>query len=200
MNPVASHYNHGMRITDFMRKLEASLTQWGGQNDGAVILAETPRHAMEFLNGGTDRGLNILLWWEGDTHAQEQIAESTMTRGKVWLALHREAGLEYRRGATLTRDTPARKALLNLVDELREYVEALEFPDSLGVYPDGGMVYKGMTYLATQKGELLHGYALTFEIDYTRRVMRKRAHAAPGIDPEAQAAANKLGAEIVGPG
>lgn len=121
-----------------------------------VAIAEDPAHAIELLAAGRPGGMTIVLFYLGDSSAgEEELPEDTLVNGQIRVGCVKHKGLEVRPG----KKTPP---VLADCQTLRKFVRGIE--TTLTV--TGGLEYAGMTYLKTEGGALLHGYALTFNALY----------------------------------
>ena len=164
--------NYGMDLCDFMRDFLARIRHWAKKYDADVVLAEEAVHAMELLEGG-GRGVNIVLWYDGDQPGGPDEIESTIHIGKLWIGVTRHAGLARAHFANLIEGDDERPALLGIVQDLRKFLLGQMFKDGLPESPEGAYLSSdGMAPLTLEKGTFLRGYALRVKINFTALVAR----------------------------
>lgn len=144
-----------------LEHLERAIAQGFAAPRGATVaIAEDPAHAMDLLAAGRPGGMAIVLFYLSDASAaDEELPEDTLVSGQIRVACVQSPGLAARPG----RKVPG---ALAAAGELRKFVRNLsDAPTTTGGYD-----YAGMSYLKTEGGELLHGYALTFNAHYADAV------------------------------
>jgi len=163
--------NYGMDLAEFLRDLEKRIrVEWAPAHKAHVVLAEEAVHAMELLEGSW-RGVNVVLWWDGDQPGGPDEIESTIHTGKVWIGVTRHAGLARAHFANLIEDDKNRPALLGIVQDLRKFLLGQTFETGLSEGPGGAYLSSdGMAPIAMEKGTFLRGYALRVKINYTALV------------------------------
>lgn len=125
-----------------------------------VIVAENPAHGIELLTSA--KNATCVIFYVSDSAQGVGIdALDTGVSALIRFGLVRVPGMGVK-----GRKPPK---VLQDVDSLRKFMGGIDavFADLLG---DGWLEYKGMTYLATEKGRLLNGYALTYSPVYAYEV------------------------------
>jgi len=159
-----------MDICAFLVDLRERLKKWGEPHNANVQLAEETVHAIELLEGG-GLGVNVVVWWEGDDPAGEDLPESTIHNGKLWVGVTRHAGLAKQHFQNHIEGDEKRPALLGIVQSLRKFLFAQTFADGLPECETGAYLHSaGMKPLAFAPGQFLRGYSLRMGINYTALV------------------------------
>jgi hypothetical protein len=146
---------------EILEQLEAAISNGYAKSRGAdVAIAEDPAHAIELLAAGRPGGMTIVLFYLGDSSGgDEELPEDTLVNGQIRIGCVKRKGLEVRPGKKIP-------PVLADCQALRKFVRKIETPLTV----TGGLEYAGMTYLKTEGGQLLHGYALTFNALYADEV------------------------------
>jgi hypothetical protein len=159
-----------MDLTDFLRDLRGRVETWGKKYGANVMLAEETVHAMELLEGG-GRGVNVVLWYDGDDAGGPDEPESTIHTGKIWFGVTRHAGLARHHFANMIDGDAEKPALLGIVQDLRKFLYKQAFETGLHETPEGAWFKSdGMAPLSIAPGQFLRGYALRMRINYTALV------------------------------
>lgn len=126
-----------------------------------VVVAENPAHGIELLTNA--RSATLVIFYVSDA----PVGNSPFDMLDVAVEASIRFGLVRSPGMAVKGVKPA--AVLQDVDSLRGFLSsaAAVFNDVLG---DGYLEYKGMSYIATEQGKLLNGYALTFSPLYAYEV------------------------------
>ena len=140
-----------------MELLAARLrNSWSAAARVKVIIAESPAAGIELLSNA--RQATLVLFYVSDSPAGFEIPGlDTAVEASVRFGLAQQAGL------SLAGIKPAN--VLQLADDLKSFLAGADaqFASLIG---DGWLEYKGMSYIATEAGKLLNGYALTYAPRY----------------------------------
>ena len=147
-------------IDQIIAGLYAALATWAAANNGDVVLAEAPAHALELLAGSAPKAWRVVLLYDGDSPT-EDIAEVGIVENRIDVVLKRNRGLALARGKELIEGTDARPAFLKLLSDLRDFVRGYSF----GYQTAGQPTYKGAAAVADINGLPLDGYKLSFIIE-----------------------------------
>ena len=146
---------------DILQELANAIEKgYAPAHSAQVTIAEDPAHAIELLSAGRPGGMTIVLFYLGDAGAgDEALPEDSLVSGQIRIGCVKHSGLEVRPGKKIP-------GVLNDAQTLRKFIRKITTKLTLS----DGYEYAGMTYLKTEGGQLLHGYALTFTALYADEV------------------------------
>lgn len=131
-------------------------SKWAGDTQATVAVAEDPAHALDLLTAARPDSCSVVLFYLSDQADGDEFEEDTRLAAQIRVAIVKTPGLKLRSGEPVP-------AVLKLIDSFRAWMAMQTFESLLGI---GGLVYKGMTHIPAAQGNVLHGYAMTFEAVY----------------------------------
>lgn len=142
-----------------LEAIAEALKGWAQESAAKIVVAENPAHAIDTMGGVKPGKATVVIFYVSDSPAGGELGVlDTALQASVRLGVIQHPGLALKGGK------PA--AVLQTVDSLRRYIANVIFDGLL----DGRLAYSGMSYIATEAGRLLNGYALTYSPLYAFEV------------------------------
>lgn len=132
---------------------------WAAGAQAVVMIAEDPAHAMDIMRSVKPGTTCAILFYTTDSEVEQDCPGDTLVDATIRIALVQHPGLKLADG----RKAPT---VLQAIDTLRQYLIGIDYNELAG----GRLEYRGMSYLATESGALIHGYALTYSAMYAYTV------------------------------
>lgn len=145
---------------DVLNLIAADLRRnWSAGARAVVMIAEDPAHAMDIMRSVKPGTTCAILFYTTDSDMDQGCPGDTMVDATIRIAMVQHPGLKLADG----RQAPT---VLQAIDGLRQHVINGTYNELAG----GHLEYRGMSYLATESGALIHGYALTYSAMYAYTV------------------------------
>lgn len=146
-----------LTIGDVLRTLRDQVATWAGARGCRLETAGSAWHVLSLLSAAP-AGLMALVWWGGDEAAG---GRGRLARHTLHVVLGRNRGLGADPSAHLVEDGPTgRRALFDLVEELRSHVMGHAWPEDITEGPR----YAGCEPFVTPDGDPLDAYQISIAL------------------------------------
>lgn len=148
-----------LTVTQILAALFTALQAWGSPLGCQPTIARDPFHVLEIL-AANPAGFRTVVHWAGDENVSHidalPLAEHTLE-----VILSYNLGLTAKPDLALINGQQNRPPLYDIVDSLRAFVLAIQYPDlQTGIYA----AYAGTKPFITPDGIPLAAYVLTFKL------------------------------------
>lgn len=142
--------------TDILEAIADDLrANWQSAAPAQIIIAEDPAHAMDIMRAVKPGSSSVVLFYTADAPVEQDCPGDVLVDATIRMAVVQHPGLKLASGS-------AAPTVMQAIDSLRKHVINIDYTNLAG----GRLEYRGMSYLATEDGMLIHGYALTYSAIY----------------------------------